>query len=883
MADKLNTTLAFLAYAYPATTFAYFFIAYLVVVFALHKQTAEEKKLGTRIKHGILIALFAFLTTTYVAEALILIINGVANGPWPADSLVVGRLFCVLAFAVQLSQLLENRHPVWYPYRGAWAISLIAEVSTLAITSLIVKRSHPTLLSVTQLSLSAVRILLLVSLLLGSRIATPPIADDEERQRLIPKNSSTNGNGGTAYGTSENGASGSDAESASASSATLSPGETRWDIREQGLRDRLEESGSWVKYAKGYTILLPYIWPFRSIPLQIRAVGVMLCLFAKNVLNVLIPRQTAIIIDSLSGLGDVNPWYAVAVFVGLKALSSEIGIPLLQEWLIIPLQYYSKENMSRAIYSHIMHLSADFHDAKTTSDLQTATYGGASIYEIIEQLLIYTTPMATDLVVAIVYLSAKFGPYEGLITIATGVAFLLLTGRLIDSSRQGTKLRRSAMYQEYFLRSTGFTGWHTVAAFNQVGFECNRHADAVIARYNAEKRYSMEWNVSVAVQSTALTFGFIASTFLAVSRIRSGKATPGQFAMLLAYWSQLTGPLQFVTRIGKRLSDNFIEAEHTLSIMRTKPSVQNRVLARPLKFAKGEVQFDDVGFSYDGKREILHNICLSVSAGQTIAFVGATGAGKSTMLKLLNRFYDVTEGAIRIDGQDLRDVDLFSLRDRVGVVPQDPILFDDTIINNVRYGKITASDDEVFEACRAACIHDKIEGFTEGYQTRVGERGLKLSGGELQRVAIARAILKKPDLVLLDEATSAIDTETEYSIQQSLKELCKGRTTFVVAHRLSTIMNADRIVVVDNGQILEQGSHEELIGRGGKYASLWAKQVFLKPKDPVKNEDGSASGAVVNDLSTEENAAELAKVTVTTDDKHGDTEQETPVDKPSDA
>jgi ABC-type multidrug transport system fused ATPase/permease subunit len=491
--------------------------------------------------------------------------------------------------------------------------------------------------------------------------------------------------------------------------------------------------------------------------------------------------------------------------------------------------------------------------------------------------------MATDLVVAIVYLSAKFGPYEGLITIATGVAFLLLTGRLIDSSRQGTKLRRSAMYQEYFLRSTGFTGWHTVAAFNQVGFECNRHADAVIARYNAEKRYSMEWNVSVAVQSTALTFGFIASTFLAVSRIRSGKATAGQFAMLLAYWSQLTGPLQFVTRIGKRLSDNFIEAEHTLSIMRTKPSVQNRALARPLKFAKGEVQFDDVGFSYDGKREILHNICLSVSPGQTIAFVGATGAGKSTMLKLLNRFYDVTQGAIRIDGQDIRDVDLFSLRDRVGVVPQDPILFDDTIINNVRYGKITASDEEVFEACRAACIHDKIEGFTEGYQTRVGERGLKLSGGELQRVAIARAILKKPDLVLLDEATSAIDTETEYSIQQSLKELCKGRTTFVVAQRLSTIMNADRIVVVDNGQILEQGNHEELIVRGGKYASLWAKQVFLKPKDPVKNEDGSASGAVVNDLSTEENAAELAKVTVATDDKHENTEQETRVEKPSDA
>jgi ABC-type multidrug transport system fused ATPase/permease subunit len=261
------------------------------------------------------------------------------------------------------------------------------------------------------------------------------------------------------------------------------------------------------------------------------------------------------------------------------------------------------------------------------------------------------------------------------------------------------------------------------------------------------------------------------------------------------------------------------------------PSVRNKISARPLKLEKGEVKFDKVNFSYDGKKQILREVSLSIPGGQTVAFVGATGAGKSTTLKLLNRFYDVTGGSIRIDGQDLRDIDLHSLRDRVGVVPQDPVLFDDTIMNNVRYGKITATDEEVFEACRAACVHDKIEDFTDGYNTRVGERGIKLSGGELQRVAIARAILKQPDIVLLDEATSAIDTETEYSIQQSLRKLCEGRTTLVVAHRLSTVMNADRIIVVDQGQILEEGDHDDLIARGGKYANLWAKQIFLKPKD----------------------------------------------------
>lgn len=229
-----------------------------------------------------------------------------------------------------------------------------------------------------------------------------------------------------------------------------------------------------------------------------------------------------------------------------------------------------------------------------------------------------------------------------------------------------------------------------------------------------------------------------------------------------------------------------------------------------------------------------------------ISFVGKTGAGKSTILKLLNRFYDVTEGSIRIDGQDISCVDLHSLRAQIGVVPQSPVLFNDSVMDNVRYAKLDATDEEVYDACRAAAIHEQILGFSDGYETRVGERGAKLSGGELQRIAIARAILKQPKMVLLDvrtvllsrsilsqadtflqEATSAVDTETESKIQEALHRLCKGRTTFVVAHRLSTIMNADRIMVVDDGTILEQGTHESLISAGGKYSELWSKQVGI--------------------------------------------------------
>ncbi|KAH8168446.1 ABC transporter domain-containing protein [Sarocladium implicatum] len=833
MASRREHVLAVLVYAYPAVVFTYYFLASLYALSRIQDRPRKSKAPKASRRHIGIVVLASCLTATYVVEALTLVINGFVHGPWPSDGLVVGPLFCVVVFAIQLAQLLGNPRPVWYRFRGAWILGLLAELTRVSLTFFTTHQVLEHLPFVTQIVLGGTRILLFAALIFGS-IQTHALfhtkSSDEEHQPLLHSTSISTTNGQAGYGSNTKSATSADSESDSDSETDsenrLFAHEVSWERRHQGLKDRLKESGSWINYAKGYRILLPYVWPSRNFSLQLRAAGVLGCLLVSNVLNVLVPRQTAIVIDSLGFDGSTNPWIAVAVFIFLKTLSSEMGVSLLQEWLIIPLQYYSKEQMTCAIYTHIMHLSADFHDSKTSSDLHSAIYGSAAFFDILENLIIYAAPMVVDLVVAVAYLSTIFGPYEGLITVSTGVAFLMLTSRLVDSSRQATKTRRSAMYQELFLRSTGFSGWHTIAAFNQLGFDSNRHADAVATRYIADKKFNLDWQLSVAVQSTALTFGFVASAFLAVSRIKSGHASSGQFAMLLMYWSQLTGPLQFITRISKRLSDNFITAEHTLSIMRTEPSVKNKASARPLKLEKGEIEFDRVEFSYDGKKQVLRDVRLSVPGGQTVAFVGATGAGKSTTLKLLRRYW--------------RSNSHRCLRDRVGVVPQDPILFDDTIMNNVRYGNITATDEEVFEACRAACIHDKIEGFTDGYKTRVGERGIKLSGGELQRVAIARAILKQPDIVLLDEATSAIDTETEYSIQQSLGKLCKGRTTLVVAHRLSTVMNADRIIVVDEGQVLEEGDHDTLIAQGGKYASLWAKQIFLKPKDATKSPQNSS-------------------------------------------
>lgn len=283
-----------------------------------------------------------------------------------------------------------------------------------------------------------------------------------------------------------------------------------------------------------------------------------------------------------------------------------------------------------------------------------------------------------------------------------------------------------------------------------------------------------------------------------------------------------TGPLAIFGYIQRSLQQNLIEAEQLLELLKREPTVKDG----PAKFelTQGAVKFNAVNFSYDGTKPILKDLEFSVSPGQTVALVGETGSGKSTILKLLFRLYDVTSGSIKIDGQDLRGVTLESLRQFIGVVPQDPVLFNDTIMNNVRYARLDATDAEVVEACTAAAIHFKISTFTNGYESLVGENGVKLSGGEIQRVAIARAILKDPKIILLDEATSAVDSQTESQIQTALRRLTHGRTTFVVAHRLSTVIDADLMLVIQDGSIEEQGPPKELLKSKGEFHNLWSMQ-----------------------------------------------------------
>lgn len=362
--------------------------------------------------------------------------------------------------------------------------------------------------------------------------------------------------------------------------------------------------------------------------------------------------------DSLSHTNDKNPWIQVIIFSLLKVASSQAGIPLLRQWLWLPLEYYSYGATSIAAYTHVLNLSSDFHDSKSSSDIMVAMSSGQSIASLLESICFSAIPMLIDMAVAYVYLSATFGPYEGFITSATSIVFFYIAGRMIAGLKVARRDEVNAWFEEHYVRQAGIQGWTTVASFNQVRHEVTRYTNAVKMRVQRSQNVLVSYLLAYAFQYLVLLAGLLAGAFLAVYQVSSGKSTPGDFAMLLSYWTQLVAPLTFFASLGKNISGNLIHAEQLLDIMTTEPTVVSKENADDLEFLGGTVEFKDVSFSYNDKKDIVKNISFHASSGSTVAFVGATGAGKSTILKLLNRFYDVTSGSIMIDGQDIRDVDL---------------------------------------------------------------------------------------------------------------------------------------------------------------------------------------------------------------------------------
>ncbi|RKU41178.1 hypothetical protein DL546_004595 [Coniochaeta pulveracea] len=795
-----HLALVILHYAFPVVVFTYYMISSAVAFCTLQAASTETRSARTRLLQWLLFS----VVITYLAHLLVFVSEFLVTRAieLPQDT-IIGLLSCILVYGVVYIGSVRANISTWYPYIGPIWLALLAEPVIAGLTILTRPTGTPVSFQLGHVFTVAARyaiLVVIVSIYHGIPcLGRPMRASEAERQPLLQKEAGVQREGNSAGGgTSGHGSVSEDSSDHSQIGDTAESSHERRDREaEERMKQRLKEHGNWLAYAKSFMIFFPYVWPVNNKSLQLRAAVVVVCLLASNVLNLLIPRQLGIVTDCLDDASHCNPWTQVSILTVLKLLASPAGITLLRQWLWLPIEYYSEQAMAVAAYSHVLNLSSDFHDSKSSSDIMTAISAGSSISDVLESLCFRALPMFIDFAVALIYLSVTFGPYEGFITIATATMFIHVASYTIAALKGPRRTYVNTWYKEHYVQQAGIQGWSTVACFNQIGYEESRYKEVAQDKVDKTVAVNMIYYLAHASQYLTTLCGLLAGLLLAVHQVTTGRASSGQFIMLLTYWSQLVSPLSYFATLGKTISKNLIQAEQLLEIMQTKTSVVSREGAPQFEFKGGRVQFKAVGFSYDRKKDILKDITLDVSPGTTVALVGQTGAGKSTVLKLLDRFYDATEGSIEIDGQDIRDVDLSSLRAQIGVVQQSPILFDDTIMNNVRYGNMAAADEEVFAACKAACIHEQILGFTDGYNTQVGERGVKLSGGELQRVAIARAILKRPAIVLLDEATSAVDTDTEQKIQEALRFLCRGRTTLIVAYGTLYLLPSEQLLSAD--------------------------------------------------------------------------------------
>lgn len=676
MADRaaaalpLRQVLTSLHYGYPTTIFVYYMVTSTIAVCTLQTRSSEQKHPRRRAISWLLM----FIILTYFTQLLTLVAQGIAQHVFPPaeQDVVIGLLSGALVFGVVFAGLSEAANPVWYPYVGSFGLALVFEPAIQALAFAVRPAGPLTYAGFFDMSAVAARYLALVLAVAfyfeGRSSSRREKGTDSERQSLLKANgnagqhdsdSEDRSDGGRQNGYGATSDSSTDASQSSDTDSDESPWERRQRQASEQMEKRLKEKGNWVTYAKSFMVFFPYIWPVGHTSLQIRVLLVGVCLLTMNFINVLIPRQLGIIMDSLAGENDKDPWTEVLIFAGLKLVASEAGLSLLRQWLWIPVEYYSFDAISTASYSHVLNLSSDFHDSKSSSDIMMAIQSGQSVSNILESICFRAVPMLIDMVVAFVYLSVTLGPYEGFITVATASVFLYIATRMIAGLKSARKDEVGAWFREHYVRQAGIQGWSTVACFNQIGHEEDRYSAAVKDRVSKSQKVYFGYVVAYAFQFLVLLSGLLAGAFLAVYQVTHGQATAGKFVMLLTYWAQLVAPLNFFAGLGRSISRDLLQAEQLLEIMQTKPTILTKEGAPPLLFRGGEVRFDHVWFSYDKKKEILKDINFTATPGMTVAFVGATGAGKSTILKLLDRFYDVTRGSIEIDGQDIRDVDLY--------------------------------------------------------------------------------------------------------------------------------------------------------------------------------------------------------------------------------
>nr|WP_322111174.1 ABC transporter ATP-binding protein/permease [Tistlia consotensis] len=574
--------------------------------------------------------------------------------------------------------------------------------------------------------------------------------------------------------------------------------------------------------------LLPYLWPKGEPALRRRVVLALASLVAAKLALVVVPLIYKQAVDALTSLDRAEGALALPVGVILAyggARVASLAFQELRDAFFAKVGQRAIRRVALKVFEHLHELSLAFHLDRQTGGLSRVIERGTKAIDTLLSFSLFSVfPTFIELALSAGILWSLYGFAFAAITLVTVVGYTLYTYRVTEWRLTLRRQMNESDQRANTKAIDSLINFETVKYFGNEAHEARRYDEGLRSYEKAATASKTSLSILNIGQAAIVAIGVTSLMLLAASRVRAGSMTVGDFVAVNAYMMQLAQPLNMFGFVYREMKQSLIDMEAMFQLLFVRASVTDKPGAPPLRPAGAEVVFDDVHFRYHPDRPILKGLSFTIPAGQTVAVVGSSGAGKSTLSRLLFRFWDVDEGAIRIDGQDLRDVQQLSLRRSIGIVPQDTVLFNDTIAYNIGYGRPGASHAEIAKAARVAAIAGFVEGLPEGWQTMVGERGLKLSGGEKQRVAIARTVLKEPCIFIFDEATSALDTKTEQDILAALRKVSAGRTTLVIAHRLSTVVDADRIVVLDAGRVAESGSHSELLARRGLYAEMWLRQ-----------------------------------------------------------
>ncbi|MFV2052303.1 ABCB family ABC transporter ATP-binding protein/permease [Aliiroseovarius sp. YM-037] len=601
-------------------------------------------------------------------------------------------------------------------------------------------------------------------------------------------------------------------------------------MRKPSLDTKAEEMAQRRSGWRTIRRVAPYLWPKDQTWVKRRVVLALVMLLVAKIVAVGTPFLYKAAVDKLAGEGLPAAWMLGLGAVGLTvvygmARAMTVGFQQLRDVIFARVGQRALRKLALETFTHIHRLSMRYHITRKTGGLSRIIERGVKGVDFLLRFLLFSVgPLVLELAMISAILFFVFDVWYLAIVVVT-IGFYIWFTFAVTEWR--VKIRREMNDQDTDANQKAIDSllnFETVKYFGAEEREATRY-DGAMERYeSAALKTSYSLGFLNFGQSVLITAGLIGVMVLAAIGVQSGDLTVGDFVMVNAYMIQITMPLNFLGTVYREIRQSLVDMGEMFDLLEQPAEVEDKPDAKPIKVNGGEVVFDDIVFGYDPERPILKGVSLTVPPGGTLAIVGPSGSGKSTIGRLLFRFYDVNNGALRIDGQDLRDVTQDSLHAQIGVVPQDTVLFNDSIYYNIAYGRPDASRAEVEAAAIAARIDGFIRSLPEGYETQVGERGLKLSGGEKQRVGIARTLLKNPPILLLDEATSALDTETERDIQESLREMGQGRTVITIAHRLSTIADADQIIVLEDGVITETGRHDDLVNRGGRYAKMWHRQ-----------------------------------------------------------